>query len=68
MGGLTYVSLVGRGRKTGEVSDMLKRSLGPVDDDNEGEYQTAQRIEPPYPGVETDYAGLVIRLFDPTIV
>lgn len=34
---------------------MDKRGGGPVDDDDEGEQQTPEGIEPPYPRVESDY-------------
>jgi hypothetical protein len=60
VGELTDVPLVSRGREARQMPDMLKRGLGPVENDNEGEYQTTQGIKPPYPRVETDCACLCV--------
>lgn len=39
------------------MADVFKRRLRPVEDDDEGENQTAESIEPPYPCVKAHYAG-----------
>jgi hypothetical protein len=57
---LTDVPLVSRGREARQMPDVLKRGLGPVENDNEGEYQTTEGIKPPYPRVETDCACLCV--------
>ncbi len=54
---LTDVSLVRCCGKTGEMSDVLKRGLGPVENDDEGEQQTTEGIKPPDLGVVADCAG-----------
>ena len=59
-GGLTNVPLVSCGREARQMPDMFKRSLGPVEDNNEGEYETTEGIKPPYPRIKTDCACLCV--------
>lgn len=51
----TNISLVGSGRKAGEMPDMFKGGLGPVEDDDQGEDQTTEGIKPPYSGIVSDW-------------
>lgn len=48
------VALVGRGGEARQVLDVLGRRLGPVEDDDHGEEQAAEGVEPPDPRVEAD--------------
>jgi hypothetical protein len=42
------------------MPNVFERGLGPVDDDHEGEYQTAEGVKPPYSGVEADCVGFSV--------
>jgi hypothetical protein len=49
------ISLIGGGGEAAQVLDVFGRGGGPVVDDHEREEETAQGIEPPELGVESDY-------------
>lgn len=48
------VALVRMGGEAGEVADVEGRGLGPVEDDDEGEEETAEGVEPPDATVESN--------------
>lgn len=48
------VSLIGLGRESGQVADVLGGGAAPDEDHDEGEEETAGSVEPPNPAVEAN--------------
>lgn len=48
------ISLIGLGRESRQITDVMRRSPTPHQDDDKGEKQAAGGIEPPYTAIEPD--------------